>query len=111
MSKSLERDAKKEVHVAEIVRHGDKLIIPDKLSLAGAIDLIHRRMKYEEETVELSETFNAFPWDGAMALESVLVRMFGWAPSNTVPGGFFSPPQPRRPGPGSRRPRPTWCRR
>lgn len=94
MSKTLERNADKEVHVAEIVRHGEALVVPEKLSYAGAIDLLHRRMKYEEETVELSETFNAFPWDGALALENVLIAMFGWAPSNTVPGGFFSPPQP-----------------
>lgn len=94
MSKTLERDAAKEVHVAEIVRHGEKLIIPEQLPYAKAIDLIHRRMKFEEETVELNETFDAFPWDGAHALENVLVAMFGWAPSNTIPGGFFSPPQP-----------------
>lgn len=94
MSKSLERNAEREVHVADIVRHGEKLIIPDNMKLASAIDLIHRRMKFEEETVELNETFDAFPWDGANALEAVLVNMFGWAPSETRPGGFFQPPQP-----------------
>lgn len=94
MSKTLERDAAKEVHVADVVRHGEKLIVPEQMKLASAIDLLHRRMKYEEETVELNETFDAFPWDGAHALESVLVKMFGWAPSETKPGGFFQPPQP-----------------
>ncbi len=94
MSKTLERDAAKEVHVADVVRHGEKLIVPEHMKLASAIDLLHRRMKFEEETVELSEVFDAFPWDGAHALEAVLVKMFGWAPSETKPGGFFSPPQP-----------------
>jgi len=59
-----------------------------------AIDLLHRRMKFEEETVELNETFDAFPFDGAYALEHVLIEKFGWAPSETKPGGFFTPPQP-----------------
>jgi transitional endoplasmic reticulum ATPase len=94
MGKTLERDAEKEVHVADVVRHGDKLIVPEQMKLAQAIDLLHRRMKYEEETVELNETFDAFPWDGAHALEAVLVEMFGWAPSETRPGSFFQPPQP-----------------
>lgn len=94
MSKSLERDAEKEVVVAEVVRYGDKLMVPVGMKLASAIDLLHRRMKFEEETVELNETFAAFPWDGANALEHVLVEMFGWAPSETKPGGFFRPPQP-----------------
>lgn len=93
-SKSLARDADKEVHVADIVRHGEKLIVPDLMPYASAISLLHRRMKFEEETVELNETFDAFPYDGANALEHVLVAMFGWAPSETKPGGFFTPPQP-----------------
>lgn len=92
--KSLERDAKKEVAVADVVRYGDKLVIPEGMKYPVAIDLIHRRMKFEEETVELNETFAAFPWDGAYALEHVLIEMFGWAPSETKPGGFFTPPQP-----------------
>lgn len=94
MGNSLERNAAKEVHVADVVRHGDKLIVPEQMKYAQAIDLLHRRMKFEEETVELNETFDAFPWDGAHALEAVLVRKFGWAPSETKPGGFFQPPQP-----------------
>lgn len=94
MSNSLERDPKKEVHVADVIKHGDKLIIPENMNYPAAIKLINRRMKFEEETVELNETFNAFPWDGAYALERVLVEMFGWAPSETKPGGFFQPPQP-----------------
>jgi len=92
--KSLERDAKKEVSVAEVVRYGDKLVIPEGMKYAAAIDLIHRRMKYEEEVVELNETFAAFPYDGARAFGLVLVDKFGWAPSETKPGGFFRPPQP-----------------
>lgn len=91
---TLERDSKKEVAVADVVRYGDKLIVPDGMKYPVAIDLLHRRMKFEEETVELNETFDAFPFDGAYAFEHVLIDKFGWAPSETKPGGFFQPPQP-----------------
>lgn len=94
MGNNLARDAEKEVASAEVVRFGQQLVIPDGMKYATAIDLIHRRMKYEEETVELNETFLAFPWDGAYAFEQVLIKTFGWAPSETKPGGFFQPPQP-----------------
>lgn len=94
MGNNLSRNADKEVAVAEVVRYGEQLVIPAGMKYPTAIDLIHRRMKFEEETVELSETFDAFPWDGAYALEQVLVKTFGWAPSETKPGGFFTPPQP-----------------
>ncbi len=90
--KTLERDADKEVHVADIVQHGDKLIVPEKMPLASAVDLLKRRMQYEQETVSLSETFNVFPWDGAYGLEKVLVNMFGWAPSIPTPGFFSATP-------------------
>lgn len=92
--KDLSRNAAKEVHVADVIRHGDKLIVPEKMKLAQAIELLHRRMKFEEEKVELNETFDCFPWDGAHALDAVLVATFGWSPAETRPGGFFTPPQP-----------------
>lgn len=94
MSKTLERDVSKEVHVADIVKHGEKLIIPENMSYANVIELVRRRMQYEQETVTINETFNAFPYDGAYGLEAVLTQMFGWAPTKTKPGGFFQPPQP-----------------
>lgn len=94
MGNTLERNAAKEVAVADVVKYGDKLVIPAGMKYPVAIDLIHRRMKYEMETVELSETFECFPFDGAYNFEQVLIEKFGWAPSETKPGGFFQPPQP-----------------
>ena len=50
MAKTLEQD-EKQVHVADIVRHGEKLIVPDGMKLSDVLDLVKRRMTFEEEEV------------------------------------------------------------
>jgi transitional endoplasmic reticulum ATPase len=76
MSQDLE--STKKTHVAEIVRHGEKLIIPELLSIEGAINLLHRRMEYEEMEVDLTEKFDVFPFDGAYGLSQVIQNRYGW---------------------------------
>ena len=70
--------------VAEVVRHGDKLILPEKMKIPEAIDLLERRLKYESEEVAVQETFLAFPQDGAYAMDKVLTEMFGWTPAEAT---------------------------
>ncbi|EAM1616344.1 ATP-binding protein [Salmonella enterica] len=91
MSKDLTA-AQKEVHVAEIVYHGDKLLIPEGMSVNDAIDLLERQRDYLEEEVEISRTFDAFPWDGANALSICLQQKFGWAAAEGTPGFFGKRP-------------------
>lgn len=82
------------VNVAEIVNHGEKLILPEHMGIGDAIELLERRLKYMEENVALSEVFDVFPWDGAHALMQVLTKRYGWAASEPTPGFFGSkPPQ------------------
>lgn len=90
MGKSLDSDYN--VNVAEIVHHGEKLILPEGLSFDGAIDLIQRRKRYMEEETDLHETFDVFPWDGANALNEVLRAKYGWAQAIATPGFFGSEP-------------------
>src|SRR5690606_13669288 len=59
-----------------------------------AIDLLQRRMKYDQEVVQETRTFDAFPWDGAVALDAVLTKMFGWTPAEAQ-RGFFGPIPPK----------------
>lgn len=82
------------VIVAEIVHTGDKLILPEACSLKQAKNLIERRMAYEEETVDMSQTFDVFPWDGAHAFAAVLTRKYGWAPAEATPS-FWGDEPPR----------------
>lgn len=93
MSKNL-ADAGEKAHVAEIVYHGEKMILPEGMSIKDAKELLTRREKYLEEEVELRETFDVFPWDGANAIDVVLTQKFGWSAATSTPG-FFGPQPPR----------------
>ena len=93
MAKTLEQN-EKQVHVADIIKHGEKLIVPEQMKLGDAIDLLKRRQTYEEEEVVVRRTYNVFPWDGAHALMLALTERYGWAAAEATPGFFGSnPPQ------------------
>lgn len=92
MAKTLDQAGEK-AHVAEIVYHGEKLILPEGMSIADAKELLTRREKFLEEKVTLQETFDVFPWDGANAIDEVLTRKFGWSAATATPG-FFGPTPP-----------------
>ena len=93
MSQSL-NEVEKKTHVAEVVYHGDKLMLPEGMSISEAIHLLDRRRDYLEEAVVINRTFNVFPWDGANALAECLTEKFGWAAAESTPGFFGSrPPQ------------------
>lgn len=79
-------------HVAEIVHHGEKLILPVGMSMDDALNLIKRRKEYLAEEVVLQETFDVFPWDGANALELVLTKRYGWAPAKAKETFFGKQP-------------------
>ena len=80
--------------VAEIVRHGEKLVLPEQMTLEDALTLIKRRMEYDNRPIEMQETFDVFPLDGACALDAVLQRRYGWAPATSTPGFYRDhPPQ------------------
>ncbi len=73
-------------HVADIVYHGDKMVLPDGMEIASAIALLNQRADYLNQDVNMSETFNVFPFDGAHAIDVVLTKKFGWSPSVPTPG-------------------------
>ena len=92
MSNTL-KDAQKVV-VAEIVRTGEQLILPEGMTLPQAIKLLQARAIYEDQATVIRRTYPVFPWDGAHALMRVLERKYGWAQSIPTPGFFGdSPPQ------------------
>lgn len=81
-----------DVKVAQIVHLGEQLILPEGMSMDDGIKLLQRRKKYLEEELDLNETFNAFPLDGAYALDQVLTRIYGWSPAEATPSFFGSNP-------------------
>lgn len=79
---------------AEVVRSGEKLLIPEEMTIDRAIQMLKERKEFEEQIVGLQETFDVFPWDGALAFSKVLEDMYGWAPHRPTPGFFGdTPPQ------------------
>lgn len=75
---------------AEVVHHGEKVILPESMDIDQAMDLLKRRKAYLSQEVVTVQEFDAMPYDGAAALERVLTARYGWAPA--VRGDWGSPP-------------------
>lgn len=80
------------ISAAEVVHRGEQVVLPEGMKLEQAIDLLQRRQAYMGQQTQLVESFDAFPWDGAAALERVLVAKYGWAPQVGVPGFWADNP-------------------
>ena len=87
MGKSLDK-AGPVTEVADIVHHGEKLILPEGMKIPAAIDLLYRRAEYLEATVEIAEKFDVFPFDGAYALSQVIIERYGWAQGKPIMSMF-----------------------
>ncbi len=87
-------EAGKQVKVADIVRSGVAITIPENMSIPEAIKNLESRARYEEEKTAISSTFDGFPWDGAVALQRVLQRVYGWAEGIPTPPQFLTPEKP-----------------
>lgn len=88
--------AKKEdiVHVADVVRHGDKLIVPETMSYDNAINVLARQRDDEEQLISINEPVDCFPWEGALAFKKAIEQEFGYSGTISTPG-FFGPNPPR----------------
>jgi transitional endoplasmic reticulum ATPase len=78
-----------EMHVADIVHHGHKLILPEGMALDACIKMLLQRREYLEQNVNIQQDYDRFPWDGAWALHEVLRERYGWAqmkPTKTMFG-------------------------
>lgn len=83
-----------EIDVVEVRQHGEALVIPESLSTEGAIQVLQRKLLYDEENVALHIRFDAFLLDGAQALQKALAKKFGWVGMQAVPPDFFNPEEP-----------------
>lgn len=96
MSQSLSQMAKASAAqvVADVVRLGEKITIPDGMTGEEAINSIRRMIDYENKETVMTDTFDVFPWDGAVSLHRVLTAKYGFAEGVTIPGTWFSPDEP-----------------
>lgn len=82
----------KRVEQADIRHEGTAILLPAGMPIQAAIDSLERRKAYENETTKFTETVECFPWDGAVALNRVLMRRYGWAQAEPTPGFFGKEP-------------------
>ncbi len=73
-----------------IERKGTKMIIPEKMSNGEAVQMILDAEADEETKVNVSQTFQCYPSEGAVAFWEALDRKFGYAKQVSIPGFFGS---------------------
>ncbi len=83
--------------VADVVRIGDKLLVPENMSIDSAINTLKKKQQEEESLMRLARTFNVFPYEGAIALEQAMKDVTGFLTEVATPG-FFSMNPPARIG-------------
>jgi transitional endoplasmic reticulum ATPase len=84
----------KKVNIGKVERHGEAIVIPEKMPIKAAVEILERQMKYEEESVEVQERFDCFPWDGALAFVRVVERRYGFVMAEKTMS-FFGPEPPK----------------
>ena len=80
------------VHTADIVRSGDKITLPMDMTYDAAIEVLSNRKTYEEEKIAISESIDAYVWDGAIAAAKAMEMMFGVVFAKPTPGMFGPKP-------------------
>lgn len=89
---------KTKVNVAEVVRYGEKIILPAKpepgMTNRQGAEILLRLDEQEQQVVNVIEDVEAFPWDGAHAAAICMERKFGVLFAETQRSMFGSiPPQ------------------
>lgn len=79
MGRDLTQEQANNTVVTHVEFLGEKLIIPEKMTIDSAVELLIRQKKYLDRVVEIREKFDVFPFDGAYALSQILSTKFGWA--------------------------------
>jgi len=89
-SKTLEKDVT--THYAEVRKHDGAIMVPNSMTWIEAAKFLIDRNDYELQKVTVSRIFDAFPWDGAVALNTVLTKKYGWSPMRPTPSWFGATP-------------------
>lgn len=76
-SKVLQETERETVQIVDVVHVGDKIMLPESMTKREAVKNIIAAEKYESEIVEVRETIDAFPWDGAVAFKWAMDQVFG----------------------------------
>lgn len=80
-------------HDLDIVRRGEKIILPEKMTYDQAIQELNRRKAAEEKTVNVHNEIACFPLDGLVALADAMKETFGYIDLGAQ-DGFWGPNPP-----------------
>jgi transitional endoplasmic reticulum ATPase len=80
------------LQVTGVERKGDKIVIPEGMSAATAMEWLKRKDAEENRTVAVQEDIDAYPLDGAYALQRVLAEKYGWVDLVPTPGFWGDDP-------------------
>jgi transitional endoplasmic reticulum ATPase len=82
-------DEDKTPRKVDVAYAGDKIILPLDMDLEEGREALTRQIQEESVEVKISESIDAFPFDGAVALARVLKRRYGWTHLKPTDMGFF----------------------
>lgn len=77
-----------------IIRQGEKIIIPEKMTFDEAILTLAAQKEYDQQSVVIHETVGGAYWDGAYAFYRAMQRKFGWVQAKAIPS-FFGEQKPQ----------------
>ena len=82
-------------YVAEVIRKGDTIVLPDDADLPDIIEVLQRKHAEESQKVKVRTEIDAPPWDGALALQKAISEELGIIITNETQGmwGERNPPQ------------------
>lgn len=92
MGETLENKNKPTIAVTDVKHYGEKLILPENMTMDEAIELLKRRKVYLSETVAHAASYKVFPFDGAWVFAKVLAMRYGWAPGVPIRSFFGDRP-------------------
>lgn len=78
-----------------VERKGSKIVLPNdphEMNYDEAILALERKKKEESQLMVVAENVQAFPLDGALALQKALATIYGWANAVPTPGFWGSTP-------------------
>lgn len=78
----------------QVVREGEKIILPDGMTCVQAIDVLQKQAREDETEIAVDIVVDAYPFEGARAFQEACSLHFGWVNRVTVPGNFFVPERP-----------------
>jgi len=65
------------VYNPDVVREGDKLVVPDDADLGEVIKSLERKHKSEQQTMVINDSIPVPPWDGAISLVRAIESELG----------------------------------